>query len=225
MARNRLNPWPPVADLFSALTVVSLAALIIVAIGAVKLTQPEIRERDAALELAKTFKEKFSRQADSSVSEAPCEDRPNEQCIHIGFRFKTDSYELSPDGEKEAQTACEMYENAVHQVVRESNGKLQLNDFDLLIEGHTDYRVPLIGSERDRFLYNWTLSSGRAAQVLYEFKNCGVSTETGYNISSVGLADSRPLCRDPNPSPECLEQNRRTTMRIRVEVPSLRACY
>src|SRR5664280_3354792 len=109
---------------------------------------------------------------------------------------------------------------AVDQMIKSPNGNLRLRDFVLLIEGHTDGTVPNKGSDRDIFLYNWKLSSGRAAEVLYQFRNCGVSPDNGYRISSVGLAATRPICEEVNPSPECLEQNRRTTMRIRVETSS-----
>jgi flagellar motor protein MotB len=220
VARNRLNPWPSVADLFSALTVVSLAALIIVAIGAVKLTEEERKERDAAKGFSSIFAANYSRINSAEVKGSPCHDRPNEQCIDIAFRFETNSDQLSPEGVKEVQSACSTYIGAVDQMITSSNGSLGLHNFVLLIEGHTDGTVPKKGSDRDIFLYNWRLSSGRAAEVLYLFRNCGVSPDKGYRISSVGLAATEPICKEVNASPMCLEQNRRTTMRIRVEMSS-----
>jgi hypothetical protein len=170
VARNRLNPWPSVADLFSALTVVSLAALIIVAIGAVKLTEEERKERDAAKGFSSIFAANYSRINSAEVKGSPCHDRPNEQCIDIAFRFETNSDQLSPEGVKEVQSACSTYIGAVDQMITSSNGSLGLHNFVLLIEGHTDGTVPKKGSDRDIFLYNWRLSSGRAAEVLYLFR-------------------------------------------------------
>jgi outer membrane protein OmpA-like peptidoglycan-associated protein len=207
-----------VADLFSALTVVSLAALIIVAVGAVKLTEPERVERDAARDLAQLFAAKYSAARFTGVGGSPCADRPKDQCINMTFRFKLNSNQLSPEGIEQVQKACEVYKQAIDEALSQSpQRELQRDDFALQIEGHTDSTVPHEGSDRDRFLYNWILSSGRAAEVLYQFRQCDVSPQSGYRISSVGLAATEPLCTDIHPTSECLEQNRRTVMRIRVQ--------
>jgi outer membrane protein OmpA-like peptidoglycan-associated protein len=223
MARNRLNPWPSIADLFSALMVVSLAALIIIVVKAVRLTQPELVERDAARVLAEAFARKVSK-PNAPVREKPCPDRLNEQCLEIAFRFKTDSDQLSTAGIDQVKEACEMYKQAVDDAIGEisksQKNRLHQRDFVLLIEGHTDNTVPPHLTGRDSFLYNWKLSSERAAEVLYQFKQNGVSPEDGYQISSIGLAATRPVCTDSHPTSQCLEQNRRTTMRIRVETSS-----
>lgn len=222
MARNRLNPWPSIADLFSALTVVAFAALIVVTVGAVMLTKNERTERDAGEELARVFARDYPSTSGEPVQPAACEDRSREQCIEIAFRFKPGISELTREGVREVKQACEIYREAVKKVIAtkspERNVRWGLADFGLLIEGNTDTTIPpSITDARERFLYNWKLSSDRAASVLYEFSKCGVSPAQGYRIRSVGLADTNKRCDEPNPDKRCHERNRRTTMRIRVE--------
>lgn len=222
MARNRLNPWPAVADLFSALTVVTFAALIAMTLGSVILTQNETIERDATHALATIFTEKYRAKSGQSVGVGACTDRMEEQCIEIAFRFKPDDSELAPAGIEQVGQACQIYKQAVDEVVADMGRRrlsFALPDLALIIEGNTDVTVPAnITDRRDRFLYNWRLSSNRAATVLYEFSECGVSPGNGYHIRSVGLADTNRVCDDlKQPSTDCHEQNRRTTMRIRIE--------
>jgi outer membrane protein OmpA-like peptidoglycan-associated protein len=216
MARNRLNPWPSVADLFSALTVVAFAALIVIAVGAVVLTQVELDERQTAKELAETFQENYQQKRGEMVQVAPCEDRKSDECIEIEFRFKRNSAALEPSGEAQVEQACEIYKSTVGELSeRMQHRHMHLR---LVIEGNTDSTVPpKIADPRSQYLFNWTLSSARAISVVYEFHQRGVSPENGFDISSVGWAATRPLCKDSRPDEKCHEQNRRTTMRIRVE--------
>jgi outer membrane protein OmpA-like peptidoglycan-associated protein len=220
MARNRLNPWPAVADLFSALSVVAFAALIVVALGAVILTKNEQIERNAAQELAHYFEENYRTQSGLAVRVASCEDRKTEECIDIPFRFVRNKSELSDQGRTEVGEACQIYRRAVDfllERMRAQNVTIDKSNLILIIEGHTDSTIPPgIANDRERFLFNWKLSSERAASVLYEFRECGVSPETGYPITSVGLAATSQVCKDAQPQEGCHEQNRRTTMRIRV---------
>jgi hypothetical protein len=222
MGRNRLNPWPPVADLFSALTVVSLAGFIMITLGAVVLTKDERIERDAAVNIATAFSASYKPVNDEHIRVMPCTDRPTEQCIDIDFRFERNRVELSLEGVRQVERACSIYSAATKQIIDQfhSHGKhLELADLSLQIEGHTDITIPSQMEDRDQFLFNWTLSSGRAATVLYEFRQkCNISPETGYKIRSVGLAATRPICTDPAPDEACNTKNRRTTMRLRVEL-------
>jgi hypothetical protein len=221
MSRNRLNPWPSVADLFAGLSVVAFAALIIIALASVVLTDVEQTERDATRELASAFQDSY-KAFGQPIKAAPCEDRTNEECIEIPFRFVRNRSELSEDGRTQVGEACRIYRMAVAQLLLKMQGQgkvLQQSNVVLVIEGHTDSTTPgeLLG-ERARFLFNWRLSSERAASVLYEFRQCEVSPEKGYRISSVGLADTRQDCKKEPPDDACHEQNRRTTMRIHVEL-------
>lgn len=241
MGRKHLNPWPSVADLFSALTVTAFAALIMVGVGAVKLKEPERIERDAADSLARIFKEQYEKStADHQVTSAPCTNidpkaRSGDMCLQIPFRFRVNSDELGDNPAdhtavvKQVQAACKIYSNAVEVVLKEMDrkyphAKIERSDISLLIEGHTDKTLPSKElSERKQFLYNWDLSSRRAASVLYEFRLCGVSPDTEYSISSVGFAATRRVCKESNPKnpkelEECNKQNRRTTLHIKVEL-------
>lgn len=221
MARNRLNPWPSVADLFSALTVTAFASLIFVTIGAVIVDDNKKIEIKAAQELAGIFKAQYQGGKDRQISVHPCEDREGEQCIEMQFRFVPSLSDLHADGIDQVNEACTVYKSSVDKVLQKmkaANLAFDRSSLVLVIEGHTDDRIPpALKGEREQFLYNWKLSSERAASVLYEFDKCGVSKENGYRITSVGLANTAQLCRDPNPDTRCHEQNRRTTLRIRVE--------
>ena len=221
MARNRLNAWPSVADLFSALTVVAFAALIVIAVGAVVLTQKEQEERQGAKELAGIFRSLYQQQNGQSVQVGPCEDRQSDQCIEIDFRFKRNVGTLEEVGEDQVKQACQIYKTAVDKLVmslRQQHISFSSDYVVLIIEGNTDSTIPeKITDPRERYLFNWKLSSERAASVVYEFHRCGVASENGYHISSVGLAATRLLCKDTKPDEKCHEQNRRTTMRIRVQ--------
>lgn len=222
MSRNRLNPWPSVADLFSALTVVAFAALIFVTLNAVIIDENRKLEIRAAKDLAAYFQSQYKRTDGVQADVQPCEDRKADQCIEISFRFVEDKSDLRGDGVAQVDQACNIYKEAVAKVLdqinAENKNRLDPSNFVLIIEGHTDEKLPtkIRLSESESFLYNWKLSSARAASVLYQFQKCGVSRKTGYEIYPVGLADTRPLCKDPQPDDRCNEQNRRTTMRIRV---------
>src|SRR5881396_2412527 len=139
MARNRLNPWPSIADLFSALTVVAFAALIVITVGAVMLTKNERTERDAGEELARVFARDYPSTSGERVQPAACEDRGREQCIEIAFRFKPGISELTAEGVIEVRQACETYRDAVNKVISEAVNK---RDFALIIEGNTDVTIP-----------------------------------------------------------------------------------
>jgi len=219
VARNRLNPWPSVADLFSVLTVAAFAALILVALGAVIIDDNRRIELKATQRLADLFRKEYAANV-GQVTAGACADHATEQCIDIPFRFVPDGNDLQTDGVEQVAQACRIYREAVSKVLQQmhdENIMLETPNLVLVIEGHTDNTVPAGISGKQRFLYNWTLSSQRAASVLYQFSKCGISRKTGYRVTSVGLADTRQLCNSPAPDRACHEQNRRITMRIRVE--------
>src|SRR5437868_6362954 len=109
VARNRLNPWPSIADLFTALTVVAFASLIAIAVGAVVLTENEANEREAAQNLAKVFENEYSQKSGQSVTAKSCEDHNTDQCIEMQFRFVRNKSDLLGEGENEVSRACEIY--------------------------------------------------------------------------------------------------------------------
>jgi outer membrane protein OmpA-like peptidoglycan-associated protein len=221
MARNRLNPWPSIADLFSALTVTAFASLIFVTIGAVIVDDNKKIEIRAAQSLADIFKAQYRGEKKSQIDAHPCADRESEQCIDMQFRFVPSLSDLHADGVDQVNEACRVYKDSVEQVVKTmqaQNMAFERSSLVLVIEGHTDDRIPsVLTGDREKFLYNWKLSSERAASVLYQFDKCGVSKRNRYRITSVGLANTDQRCTNPNPDTRCHEQNRRTTLRIRVE--------
>jgi flagellar motor protein MotB len=85
---------------------------------------------------------------------------------------------------------------------------------DIWIEGHTDETMPGVTDARKRFMYNWRLSSSRAASVLYEMDRAGLHPEAGRRpIHAIGYADTRPLVPNPKTESDRLK-NRRTTFRL-----------
>src|SRR5690242_3657417 len=145
MARNRLNPWPSVADLFSALTVTAFASLIFVTIGAVIVDDNRKIEIKAAEELARTFKAQYQAGKDRQIAVHPCEDRESEQCIEMQFRFVPSLSDLHADGINQVNEACHVYKDSVEKVVQKMKAENLLVDRSslvLVIEGHTDDRIP-----------------------------------------------------------------------------------
>jgi chemotaxis protein MotB len=85
---------------------------------------------------------------------------------------------------------------------------------DIWVEGHTDERIPDVPDARGKFMYNWRLSSSRAASVLYEMDRAGLHPEARRRrIHAIGYADTRPLVPNPKTAEDRLK-NRRTTFRL-----------
>jgi flagellar motor protein MotB len=93
------------------------------------------------------------------------------------------------------------------------------DEVEIWIEGHTDSIQPKsAATKRDRYLYNWHLSSKRAASVLHEFHACGLDPAR-YRIFAIGYANTRPRL-DLAPSSGL---HRRTTFRVRPDRCSIEA--
>src|SRR5260370_30544537 len=139
MARNRLNPWPSVADLFSALTVVAFASLIFVTLGVVIVDDNKRIEIKAGERLANIFKTEYGA-AVGEVSAGACPDRGNEKCIDIPFRFVPDRSELKRDVFEEVQQACIIYIVPVYKCLQQmqvENIALDRSNMVLRIVGET----------------------------------------------------------------------------------------
>lgn len=209
--RHRLDPWPAVADLFSALLVACFAALVLIAATHSDvlrelriLAKPEVHVASERMlsELTDEFKKLPGAQPQ------PC---GVERCIDVPVPFETNKWEISDESYRgEIARACGRYK----QVLAKFKGRER--EIQLIIEGHTDSQQPTqIKDPKEKFLFNWQLSAKRAGSILYEFKNCGVTPEE-YNIVAAGYADTVPRCRPAN-DPNCFSQNRRTTLRLRAD--------
>ncbi len=79
---------------------------------------------------------------------------------------------------------------------------------DIVVEGHSD-STP-IGNRR--FPSNWELSGGRAASVVRQLIELGVSPD---RLSAVGFADTRPLFTGTDPA--SMARNRRVAITIQAD--------
>ncbi|MEX2116771.1 MAG: OmpA family protein [Bacteroidota bacterium] len=136
-----------------------------------------------------------------------------EICIDLYIHFPIDKDSINLGDRAIVKAVALSMKKAFDQLTSE-----ELRVIELVIEGHTDNQQPGIRlNPRDRFLYNWNLSSRRATAVLYEFSDAGMKPPR-YNIVAIGYADSQPLYRSSSPH---AAQNRRTTLRIRVDSKKL----
>ena len=208
MARQ-LNPWPAFADLFSMLAVASVASLVVITAGAGRQSDAEIEAKGVVERLAKEFQKR-----PTTVNVGTCQYASPDTCVDIRFRFSTGSAELDEEGKKEIQDACALFSSAIDSFPHKS-------EIALVIEGHADDQPGTKDSVKDRELRNWKLSSDRADEVLYQFRQRGMD-EKKFNISASGFADTRPLpCQSSMTVDECRERNRRTTMRLRADLSAI----
>jgi outer membrane protein OmpA-like peptidoglycan-associated protein len=93
------------------------------------------------------------------------------------------------------------------------------DEVEIWIEGHTDSIQPKsAATKRDRYLYNWHLSSKRAASVLHEFHACGLDPAR-YRIFAIGYANTRPRLDLAHPLvyiDERLSESALTVVRLRL---------
>lgn len=86
------------------------------------------------------------------------------------------------------------------------------NDFNILIEGHTDDK-PIV--EGVKFPSNWELSSARAAYVLRKFEKAGFNPK---KLVAVGYADTRPAFPNVNGLGKPIPENQRLNRRVVIKV-------
>lgn len=200
--RRRVDVWPSIADLFSALLLSSFGALMLT-------VQPPPPPKRPCLDL----EAERIRDAIKNALAGPLHGRVRESaddvCIDVYLNFELDQDRIREDDRRKLGEAC----SALRKVLQSHPRWARY--VEIWIEGHTDATQPRYAeTPRDRYLYNWKLSSSRAASVLYEFTQCGVTPST-YRIRAIGYADTQPLpvCAGRT---ECFE-NRRTTFRIRPD--------
>jgi outer membrane protein OmpA-like peptidoglycan-associated protein len=205
-----LNPWLATTDLFSSPVAATFGALILFMAYtetemAGELLQTSIQQKTG--ELRQRVIDPLRRGLRGRAYQ--CGD---DICLDVNIRFDSDR-----------DAVLRVYERGLRQAaqaVRESLAPLDRDwrqCVEITIEGHTDQRAPSkIANERERFLYNWRLSSRRASSVLYLFRQEGVAAPH-YRILALGYADSMRLANcDPDDDP-CNHRNRRTTFRIRID--------
>lgn len=213
---RRTNPWPSFVELFSALLTVTFAGFVMLA-GAYQHELSGYQQAEGETNRMRLEADKIVRQVQASL------DRENvlgsrvrrcgeDTCVDLDIHFKTNDDVITEDKESEAlRRGCQILKSAIDSLPEQ-----QRKDIQLTIEGHTDntqaQRVP---DPRHRYLFNWNLSSRRAASVSYVFYQCGLQPPN-YQIVAIGYADSVPLPCDKS-AEDCNAKNRRTTLRLHAD--------
>ena len=132
-------------------------------------------------------------------------------CIDLDIHFAEGQDAIRSEQERAAlQEVCGIIKTAIDGLQGPDR-----KDIGLVIEGHTNRNQPTESlNPREKYLFNWNLSGRRAASVLYVFKECGFTTPQ-YSVEAIGYADSKQICVEP--SKACDDQNRRTTLLLRVD--------
>jgi len=223
---RRTNPWPAFVDLFSALLVAAFAGFILIS-SELKGAGKRMAELEGEIQTYRSRERELSRvraQADQIVEDlekqlakdqllrgklAKCGD---DACLDLFIHFPRNQAFIPPDQQQQVlalQDACRTLREALDRLPSD-----QRRDIEVIVEGHADRtQVPRTVDPRTAFLFNWHLSSQRAASVLYEFERCGLTPPT-YGIAMIGYADSEQICSELTEA--CDQENRRTTLRLRA---------
>lgn len=228
---RRTNPWPAFVDLFSALLVAAFAGFILMASelkGAgsrvselerkVKAFESEAqavtRVRAEADRILKDLEQKLEeRKLPTKVTECG-----EDACLDLFIHYPRNLSEIPPDQQQQVSAlgdACRTLREALEKFPPE-----QRRDIEIIVEGHADRTQAKTLDPKAAYLFNWALSSRRAASVLWEFQRCGLEAPR-YSISVIGYADSERVCSDP--TEECDRMNRRTTLRLRANTQKIAA--
>ena len=218
--RRRTNPWPAFVDLFSALLIASFAGFIMLS-GAYQHEVTRYQQQEKATAQMRQEASsiidnvKNSLNSDNAMKNIvrKCGD---DTCIDLYIHFDTDQDEISDAERSSIENICGILRKALDDLPAD-----QRKDIEVVIEGHSDNRqAESVKDPRERFRFNWNLSAERATSVLYVFQQCGLKPPE-YQIVAIGYADSMTLCDEP--TKECNDKNRRTTLRLRADTQHIEA--
>ena len=139
----------------------------------------------------------------------------DDTCIDLYIHFPRNSAFITDGNERDAlhDLAADLRQGLDYLA------QLERADVEVIVEGHTDHSQVVANADpREAFLFNWNLSARRASSVVYEFRTIGLQAPQ-YKIVAIGYADSQPLCEAL--TPECDQENRRVTLRLRIDTRSL----
>jgi flagellar motor protein MotB len=197
--KSRVDVWPSLTDLFSALLLGTFGALML-STGPPPRPCVDVESQ----EIRAQVRDRLQKHLGGDIREAA-----DDVCIDVYLNFKLNEDEILSEYREKLQQACVALRDIFY------DNPQWRNEVEIWIEGHTDSTPPQkADTPRDHYLFNWNLSSKRAASVLYEFSQCDV-TATTHRIRAIGYADTQPLPRCGQ-VPNC-EYNRRTTFRIRPD--------
>jgi len=205
--RRHLNPWPALSDLFSGLLVATFGGLMLfTGAGKGKEDPVELRARDISGQIARKLQATLGGRT---------RELGGDTFLDVRLNFELNKDEIAESDRFNVRAACAALKSLLDE------GTLKPGEVEIWIEGHTDRTQPKWAEfERDRYLFNWRLSSNRAASVLYEFRACGIEPQpdSPLRVFAIGYADTRPIPGESSP-----DLQRRTTFRIRPDRCAIRA--
>jgi outer membrane protein OmpA-like peptidoglycan-associated protein len=226
---RRTNPWPAFVDLFSALLVAAFAGFILMASeqkGAGE-RMSELEKKVKAYERqmqavtrVRAEADRILKELETKLKERKLQTKVTEcgedACLDLFIHYPINQAEIPPDQQQQVSAlgdACGILRDALEKFPPE-----QRRDIEIIVEGHADRTQAKAQDPKSAYLFNWALSSRRAASVLWEFQQCGLGAPK-HSISVIGYADSEKVCSEP--TEECDRQNRRTTLRLRANTQKI----
>lgn len=212
---RRSNPWPAFVDLFSALLIAAFGGLMLLSAAYQHRVEQEVmvsQVRQAADAIHHRLRLAVTQQPNLGTRIRECGD---DTCIDLYIHFARNQAYITDTTEQAALRDLGVdLRRGLDQLAAVDRA-----DVEVIVEGHADRsQVVRMPNPRDAFLYNWNLSAKRASSVVYEFRQIDLSVPD-YKIVAIGYADSQPLCGQP--TAKCDEENRRTTLRLRIDTRSL----
>jgi outer membrane protein OmpA-like peptidoglycan-associated protein len=212
---RRANPWPAFVDLFSALLLAAFGGLMLLSAAHTARVKQEVvtsEIRAAADLIHKRLRLAIATQERLKSRVRECGD---DTCVDLYIHFPRNENLIAAESERAAlRDLGADLRRGLDQLT-----ELDRGDVEVIVEGHADRsQVIMMSDPRAAFLYNWNLSARRASSVVYEFRSIGLHVPQ-YKIVAIGYADSQPLCRELTDA--CEEQNRRTTLRLRIDTRSV----
>lgn len=212
---RRTNPWPAFVDLFSALLLAAFGGLMLLSAAHRAHVKQEVVTSDvrsAADLIHKRLRVAIATQTRLKSRVRDCGD---DTCVDLYIHFPRNENLIADEGERAAlRDLGDDLRRGLDQLTNVDRA-----DVEVIVEGHADRsQVVTLADPRAAFLYNWNLSARRASSVVYEFRSVGLHVPQ-YKIVAIGYADSQPLC--PEVTDACEEQNRRTTLRLRIDTRSV----
>lgn len=214
ISNSRFVAWPAYVDLFAGLLIVTFGAVVLLVDEYAPLmvgnTKGQIKQAQL---VANTIFDALESNPVDGVTYTRCS--AEDICINVTLEFETDADLLLPAGQEQISRISEGLLRSFDGIPT-TNKELARQCLQIVVEGHTDSSQPKrVTDERVRFKWNWDLSARRASSVLFAMKTNGISRDAGYNVSSLGAADSEPLCTEA--TADCERTNRRTTIRLRFD--------
>jgi outer membrane protein OmpA-like peptidoglycan-associated protein len=212
---RRTNPWPAFVDLFSALLLAAFGGLMLLSAAHTVRVAHEVVTSDVRAAADLIHKRLRIAIAGQTRLKSRVRDCGDDTCVDLYIHFPRNENVIADDSERAAlRDLATDLRRGLDQLT-----DLDRGDVEIIVEGHADRsQVVTLADPRAAFLYNWNLSARRASSVVYEFRGVGLRVPQ-YKIVAIGYADSQPLC--PEMTDVCEEQNRRTTLRLRIDTRSV----